>query len=118
MQDFLAILSEAGIVGLIPYLALTGLIVLRFIRPHPLADPGFDAWRPYFFAGFVASMIQNMFNEYTWERLIWYSVAYVAALERLEWRARAALLREQMNARRPFADLPLQDDLSPVGSRG
>jgi hypothetical protein len=95
-NSFLGILAEAGLVGFIPYLALTVMFVLRFVRKSKYVDPAFDAWRPYFFAGFVASMTQNMFNEYTWERFIWYTVCYLIAYERLDAMGRAAAAREAM----------------------
>ena len=96
-NSFLGILAEAGLIGFFPYFALTVMFVLRFLRKSAYVDPAFDAWRPYFFAGFVASMTQNMFNEYTWERLIWYTVCYLIAYERLEAAGRAVAVKEAMD---------------------
>lgn len=93
-NSFLGILAEAGLVGFIPYFALTVMFVLRFVRKSTYVDPVFDAWRPYFFAGFVASMTQSMFNEYTWERFIWYTVCYLIAYERLDAMGRMVAARE------------------------
>lgn len=101
-NSFLGLLAEAGLVGLLPYLALTILIIMRFVERNSDLEESFDAWRPYFFAGWVASMFQNMFNEYTWERFIWYAVAYLIARERLMIAARVARAREAFAAQASF----------------
>ncbi len=104
-NSFLGILAEAGIVGFLPYLALTILIIMRFVERVSDLEETFESWRPYFFAGWVASMFQNMFNEYTWERFIWYSVAYLIARERLMSASRAARARQALAAQPTFGGL-------------
>ena len=107
-NSFLGILAEAGLVGFIPYFALTVMFMVRFVRKSNYVDPAFDAWRPYFFAGFVASMTMNMFNEYTWERFIWYTVCYLIAYERLDAAGRAVAAREAM-AKMPGFDSAIEN---------
>ncbi len=107
-NTFLGILAEAGLIGLIPFIFLTLLIVSRFLRRASFVDPEFDAWRPFFFAGYIASMTMSQFNEYTWERPLWFSIAYLIALERADAFARAARFREMQAEQESWGAAPVR----------
>jgi len=81
-NSFLGVLAEAGVVGFIPFTLMVGMIIYRLARPLPrTAHPAYVHWRPFFLAGYVGSMTMSMFNEYPWERMTWYAVAFAVALE-------------------------------------
>ncbi len=79
---FLGVLAEAGVLGIIPFVLMVGMIVYRLARPLAATDDSvYRHWRPFFLAGYVASMTMSMFNEYPWERMTWYAVAFAVALD-------------------------------------
>lgn len=81
-NSFLGVLAEAGVVGLIPYTFMVGWITYRLGKRLPAnAHPVYRHWRPFFLAAYVASMTSSMFNEYSWERMTWYAVAFGVAIE-------------------------------------
>ena len=81
-NSFLGLLAEAGIIGAFPFVVLVLLVILQLSRKiDPSVDPVYAHWRPFFLASYVACQTQSSFNEYTWERLTWYVVAFAVATE-------------------------------------
>lgn len=81
-NSFLGVLAEAGVVGFIPFTLMVGMIVYRLARRLPrAAHQTYAHWRPFFLAAYVGSMTMSMFNEYPWERMTWYAVAFAVALD-------------------------------------
>jgi hypothetical protein len=86
---YLNLLVESGLFGLSIQIAMLGYVLYRLAR-RPIRADGIYAWRPYYLAAFISILISNFFNSYAFERVLWFAMAYAAALERAERTARAA----------------------------
>lgn len=79
---FLNMLVESGLVGLLPQLILFAYTLYR-LAVRPRVSNELTEWRPYFLGAFFALVVSNLFNTYAFERVLWFTVAYAALLERL-----------------------------------
>lgn len=86
---FIKFLAEAGLLGLLPFVALLAFSLRALTRRLDGNHERVEYWRPFVLAGFVALLVQNQFNDYPWERYLWMCFAYAAAVEALWSEARA-----------------------------
>lgn len=75
------ILAEGGLLGTVPFLLLLAVVTRTYLTSVKECFPTHDFWRPYFFAGFVGISVQNVFNDYGYERVYWMTFSYAAVLQ-------------------------------------
>lgn len=83
---FITLLGQSGLFGFIPMVVLLALVVRSLSRSLRSVNPVLEHWRPYFLAGLIAMLVSNLFNDYLFERMLWVTFAYAAALE-AAWRS-------------------------------
>ena len=88
-NGYLNVLAETGLLGFIPLMILTVVVIRRSLLRIGHLSTELEFWRPYFFCGLVAQLVTNVFNDYLWERYLWVSFAFAAALEHCYQMARA-----------------------------
>lgn len=87
-NGYLNVLAETGVLGFIPLMLVTFEVLRRHLHRIGHLSKEFEFWRPYFLVGLIAQLITNVFNDYLWERYLWVSFAFAAALEQCYQRVR------------------------------
>jgi hypothetical protein len=114
---YLSMLAERGLLGFVPYVIVLGLVIRQLLRDHSRIVPEMDHWRPFFLAGVVGMLVQINLNDFTWDRPLWFSFAFAAALERYETIA-VQKRRSELMARTESSFDPPEPGFEPLAPPG
>ncbi|MGH0034429.1 MAG: O-antigen ligase family protein [Myxococcota bacterium] len=103
-NTFISVLVEDGLLGFLPFMAVLILSLRQLSRRCVDSAAPFEYWRPFVRSALIAMLVQSWFNVYTFERFIWFCVAFAAVLERAETSDRMRRLRERIAGAPSFAD--------------
>lgn len=90
---FLNLAVEAGLVGLLPFLATWVVAMVALARQPRHADPEVAYWRPFFLGSLVAMFVSNCFNAYSFERVTWIAVGFAVTMQAARRRGAAEARR-------------------------
>ncbi len=99
-NGYLNVLAETGLLGFIPLMMVTFVVVKRNLTRVGHLSAELEFWRPYFFCGLAAQLVTNVFNDYLWERYLWVNFAFVVVLEQCYHAARAKEARVHLEKMR------------------
>ena len=85
-SGYLKVLSEAGLLGSVPFLALLAYALMVMLGRGPGLSPAENVWRVVFLSAFVGMLTVNVVDTHSEDRYFWMVLGFAAVLE--GWRRR------------------------------
>ncbi len=111
-SGYLKILSETGLLGFVPFLAMTGYAAWALLRREPDEPAAAAAWRSVFLSALAAMLAMNLTDTHSSDRFFWVVLAVAAAAE-----VRRRRRRELRSAPQPANAQPAPPALERRGQR-
>ncbi len=80
-SGYLKVLVEAGLLGMVPFLALLAYALVIMLRPMPALSPPQRIWKVVFTSAFIGILTFNLVDIHSEGRYFWIILAFAAVLE-------------------------------------
>jgi len=103
-NSFVNVLVETGLLGFIPWISLL-IMTLRQLSRRAVASAGrWEYWRPFVRCALIALLVPLYFNDFAYERNLWWCIGVAAVLERYETAEARQRLRARYASMHPGAE--------------